>query len=56
MTVIRVVNCVPQDRSDETNNDTEPSIAVNPANPNEIVITAATPPDDGNDNGPGAGI
>jgi hypothetical protein len=40
---IRVVNIIPQSRSNETNFDSEPSIAVNPSNPQQIVITAFTP-------------
>jgi hypothetical protein len=49
---VLVVNCVPQERSDESNNDVEPSLAVNPANPDQIIITAATPPDHGKGDGP----
>ncbi|GAA1971168.1 hypothetical protein [Microbacterium deminutum] len=41
--MISVVNVVPQSLSGETNQDSEPSITVNPANPNEIVISAFTP-------------
>jgi hypothetical protein len=47
MDQITVVNLVPQSRSDETNQDSEPSIAVNPGNPLELVVTAFTPPDSG---------
>jgi len=49
---VLVVNCIPQDRSDESNDDTEPSLAVNPANPNQIFIVANTPLDDGKGDGP----
>ena len=38
-----VVNIIPQNMSAETNFDAEPSIAVNPANPQEIVISTFTP-------------
>ncbi len=40
---LRVINVVPQDRSAETNYDSEPSIAVNPSNPGQIVVSAFTP-------------
>jgi hypothetical protein len=40
---IRLVNIIPKSRSAETNFDSEPSITVNPANPQQIVITAFTP-------------
>jgi len=40
---IRLVNIIPKWQSGETNFDSEPSITVNPANPNQIVITAFTP-------------
>ncbi|MES5921905.1 hypothetical protein QCI44_28760 [Bacillus cereus group sp. RP37] len=43
MRVMRIVNSIPVELSDETNNDAEPSIAVNPINPDEMVITAFTP-------------
>jgi hypothetical protein len=41
--VIRVVNMIPRSLSNEENQDSEPSVAVNPANPQEIVGTAFTP-------------
>lgn len=44
MTVVRVVNTVPAVRSDETDLNWQPSIAINPANPNEIVVSAYTEP------------
>jgi hypothetical protein len=44
---IVVVNLIPKSHSDETNQDSEPSIAVNPGNPSEIAVTAFTPPDSG---------
>ena len=44
MTVVRVVNTVPAERSDETDLNWQPSIAINPANPNEIVVSAYTEP------------
>jgi hypothetical protein len=40
---LRVVNIIPQFRSAETNFDSEPSIAVNPANLRQIVVSAFTP-------------
>ena len=40
---IRVVNMIPNLSSGETNQDSEPSLAVNPANPLEIAGTAFTP-------------
>jgi hypothetical protein len=40
---IRVVNIIPQNLSGETNFDSEPSIAVNPSNPRQIVVTSFTP-------------
>ena len=52
MDAIRVVNVIPNSHSNETNQDSEPSIAVNPNNPAEIVVTAFTPPDSGLSDGP----
>jgi len=52
MRIMRIVNVVPNDHSNETNDDTEPNIAVNPNNPHEMVITTFTLPDAGNANGP----
>lgn len=40
---VRVVNIVPKSRSGETIQDSEPSLAVDPANPRVIVATAFTP-------------
>lgn len=40
---IRVVNVIPQSLSAETNFDSEPSITVNPSNPQQIVVTSFTP-------------
>lgn len=40
---VLVVNMIPRSLSRETNQDSEPSLAVNPANPLEIVGTAFTP-------------
>lgn len=42
--MIRIVNMIPQSLSGETNQDSEPSIAVNPENTNLIVGTAAFTP------------
>ncbi len=52
MRIARIVNAVPNNHSNETNNDSEPNIAVNPANPSQMAITAFTPPDSGLSNGP----
>lgn len=41
--MIKVVNMIPASLSGETNQDSEPNIAVNPANPKAIVGTAFTP-------------
>jgi hypothetical protein len=41
--VVNVVNMIPQSSSAETNQDSEPNLAVNPANPKEIAGTAFTP-------------
>lgn len=40
---IRVINMIPQSLSGETSQDSEPNLAVNPANPTDIVGTAFTP-------------
>ena len=42
---LRVVNVTPNLLSNETGGDTEPSIAVDGANPQRIAITAFTPSD-----------
>lgn len=52
MKIVRIVNAVPKDHSNEKNDDAEPSVAVNPKNPREMVITAFTPTEGGNPNGP----
>lgn len=52
MRIARIVNALPNDHSNETNNDSEPNIAVNPVNPQQMAITAFTPPDSGLTNGP----
>jgi len=52
MRIARIVNALPNDHSNETNNDSEPNIAVNPLNPKQMAITAFTPPDSGLTNGP----
>jgi hypothetical protein len=41
--VITIVNMIPSKSSGETNQDSEPNLAVNPANPLEIAGTAFTP-------------
>src|SRR5262245_34705985 len=40
---IQIVNMIPNALSGETNQDSEPNIAVNPQNPKSIVATAFTP-------------
>jgi hypothetical protein len=40
---ISLINIIPQSLSFETQQDSEPMLAVNPANPNQIVATAFTP-------------
>lgn len=50
--MILVVNMIPNNRSGETNQDSEPNIAVNPANPLQIVGTAFTPDPMGGPNAP----
>src|SRR3954454_6819589 len=41
--MIQLVNMIPRSLSGETNQDSEPMITVNPANPQQIVGTAFTP-------------
>jgi hypothetical protein len=43
MGFVRVVNMIPVAQSGETNQDSEPSLAVNPARPTDMVATAFTP-------------
>ncbi len=43
MDTVKVVNIVPHSLSGETNQDSEPSLAVNPANPLEMAASAFTP-------------
>jgi hypothetical protein len=51
--VVTVVNMIPNASSAETNQDSEPNLAVNPANPLEIAGTAFTPsPNAGSKNSP----
>jgi len=52
MSTITIVNMIPQSLSGETNQDSEPNLAVNPANVNEIVATAFTPAPLGGANAP----
>src|SRR5438874_2251060 len=49
---ITVVNMIPRSLSQETNQDSEPMLAVNPANPLEMVGTAFTPDPMGGSNAP----
>jgi hypothetical protein len=48
MTSVRLVNMIPNSSSGETSQDSEPQVAVNPNNPDEIVATAFTPASGGN--------
>src|SRR3954454_21610729 len=43
MGTVRVVNMIPASLSGETNQDSEPNLAVNPSRPTDIVGTAFTP-------------
>jgi hypothetical protein len=47
-----VVNMIPRSLSGETNQDSEPTIAVNPANPLQIAASAFTPDPAGGDTAP----
>jgi hypothetical protein len=38
-----IVDMIPQSQSSETNQDSEPNLSVNPANPTQLVGTAFTP-------------
>lgn len=49
---VQVVNIVPQSRSGETRQDSEPNLAVNPANPLQIAASAFTPDPLGGPNAP----
>ena len=44
---VTVVDVIPQSNSNEANDDSEPNIAVNPANPLQIAATAFTPDSSG---------
>src|SRR5262245_19418164 len=50
--MITVVNIIPKALSYETEQDSEPNLAVNPANPMQIVASAFTPNPDGHSNAP----
>lgn len=50
--MIKVVNMIPQALSGETNQDSEPNLAVNPANPLQIAGSAFTPAPMGGANAP----
>src|SRR6266516_6947206 len=50
--MIKIVNVIPQSLSGETNQDSEPNIAVNPANPQQIAISAFSPDPMGGANAP----
>jgi hypothetical protein len=43
MSAVTVINMIPQSLSGETNQDSEPNLAVNPANTQQMVATAFTP-------------
>src|SRR4051812_34037430 len=47
-----LVNMIPKSLSGETNQDSEPHLTVNPANPNQIVGTAFSPNPGGGNLGP----
>ena len=49
---IKVVNMVPKSLSNETSNDREPNLTVDPVNPQQIVGTAFTPDPAGSSNAP----
>lgn len=50
--MVMIVNIIPNLLSGETNQDSEPSLAVNPANPLQIVASAFTPDPMGGPNAP----
>lgn len=50
--MIRVVNMIPRSLSGETNQDSEPNLAVNPANPLQIAGSSFTPDPGGGANAP----
>ncbi|HEX3557208.1 MAG TPA: hypothetical protein VIA62_28615 [Thermoanaerobaculia bacterium] len=49
---IQVINMIPNSLSGETNRDSEPNVAVNPANPSQVAATAFTPDPLNSGNGP----
>ncbi|HEY4206248.1 MAG TPA: hypothetical protein VGM31_05540 [Puia sp.] len=49
---MKIVNIIPHASSGESHQDSGPNIAVNPHNPNEIVISALTPNSGGGNNAP----
>lgn len=51
-TQVVIVNMIPNEQSDETNDDTEPNVAVDAATPMHISGTAFTPNPNGGDKGP----
>ena len=52
MTSVRLVNMIPVSASGEAGQDSEPQLAVNPRNPDEMVATAFTAPVPGTSAGP----
>jgi hypothetical protein len=50
--MLKIVNMIPASMSDETNQDSEPNLAVNPANTSDMVATAFTPAPLGGPNAP----
>src|SRR2546421_10637083 len=49
---VLIVNMIPNYMSNETNRDSEPNLAVNPANPLQIAASAFTPDPMASGNGP----
>jgi len=49
---VRVVNMIPNDMSDETRHNSEPYLAVNPANPRTLAASVFMPTPAGSPNGP----
>jgi hypothetical protein len=52
MVSIKILNMIPQTLSGETNQDSEPNIAINPNNPSQLAASAFTPNPMGGSNSP----